>query len=310
MLLSQRIAKNVELPYMNTARTERAEQLEIRKKILAATKIIAPKEIFDFSVDAYTQMRRQWGNEENISDAKRMKRIDLYRRYVKMPFEMLFIENGEEGMLVEHGSFTNGTADTQVYEFKLTSISCYGYVQAMRVLAHMLDVDDPRPHSHAADCIMSQADVNTTYRAIEHEYATKMGVAIDQEYFNIHLFNVMNAAIQTVFETLLFMNVSNSELHLYRPSRKEKEKIPKVFHPYLEYHVLDIYRTKKVYKSLEDIEVALNPSDDIALRRAHLVRGHFKSIRGRLFWWNPFMRNAKNIATAGFVDKDYNLKNE
>lgn len=115
-------------------------------------------------------------------------------------------------------------------------------------------------------------------------------------------------AMDVLGEVLLFLNASNSRITKYQVKKKEMPKAPKPFLPKYEYRILDLYRTKTEYQSLEEVEEFLTPSDKVKLqRRAHLVRGHFKTRNGKLFWWNAFLRNRKNIDSMGVVDKDYQL---
>ncbi len=105
----------------------------------------------------------------------------------------------------------------------------------------------------------------------------------------------------------MFMNAVNSNVTEYKPHKSELKKIPKVLHPKFEYKILDIFRTREKYESLGDVLTSISKVEENRSKRAHLVRGHFKTINGRLFWWNHFMRNRKNKEEVGYIKKDYYL---
>jgi hypothetical protein len=114
-----------------------------------------------------------------------------------------------------------------------------------------------------------------------------------------------------LLEALLFMNVSNATLVKYMPSQKEITFVPPQHRDKYIYRILDITRSRKQYESIAQIEEDLKSATlDKGMKRAHLVRGHFKRKNGKLFWWNPFMRNRNNAESVGKIDKDYRLVNE
>lgn len=82
-----------------------------------------------------------------------------------------------------------------------------------------------------------------------------------------------------------------------------------MFGPQYIYRVLDIWRDRKQFVSLQDIKSFLSPPEEERRKqRAGLVRGHFKIRQTGLFWWDMFMRNSRNAQTVGVIDKDYSLK--
>jgi carotenoid cleavage dioxygenase-like enzyme len=121
--------------------------------------------------------------------------------------------------------------------------------------------------------------------------------------------SVQTAKVLTwlVCETLTFLNCKNVARHHYVPKKSENADLPAVLLPKFTYHVLDVFRERKEYVSMEEIRDHLWAPRTNRQSRATLVRGHFKNIRGTLWWWNAHMRNKKNATTVGVVVKDYNL---
>ena len=78
-----------------------------------------------------------------------------------------------------------------------------------------------------------------------------------------------------------------------------------------EYKIVDLFREKKGFGSMDDIqEFMRRASFTSSDRRAHIVEGHWKKIKGEFYWWSHHMRCRKNYHTLGFVDKQYELKDE
>ena len=108
-----------------------------------------------------------------------------------------------------------------------------------------------------------------------------------------------------VAETLMLINARNVKRISYTPSRREMGSIPKVLQKSVTYRVMDLFRERTEYVSLEDVSDQLWKPHEGKKTRAHMVRGHFKKKKNGLFWWNAFMRCRKNLEEVGEVKKTY-----
>lgn len=293
---------------------------ELRTKILNSVKILVSPELADIEGIGTYHIAKIFGKDPKAIDVAEKR--ELYHRYGKMPFSSIFIENEGGGLLVEKiekvtrkgYAIDDGVYTLQEVSFdtRITLIHEGGFVCPIHFL---LNTDasfitgtegelDPFPTpilAHGSDMEMRVGYELARQLLIKN--GSTYGVDAVQYYTN---FGTACAAI--LFEVLLFLNASNTEFFNYKAKPFELKDRPAAIHSKFEYKVLDIYRTKKQYSSMEDILNSLRiPEGEKQTRRAHLVRGHFKRKNGKLFWWNPFMRNRKNAVDVGVVDKDYNL---
>lgn len=275
MLLSQRIAKDPR--YMRHCVPQDAEGLfELRLKIMMATKFIIPSEFIDLTGTDNSKISSLIDNTDLTT-----KRKQLYRIYAKLPFPTIFIENDNLGILAEQ--WGDG--------WKLSVVS-----RSDKFLSAcgLLPFKSICQFTDGEECLKYSAEVNdSTYR---HDS-------------NGHVDNLCRTFVVVVCEILLFLNVKNTTIQKYIPTKKENSVIPKKMLPFYEYCILDVFRDRPIYTSLKSIEEDLSISDSEKIhRRAHLVTGHFKTLKTGLFWWNSFVRCRKNKDTIGSVDKDYRLK--
>lgn len=313
MLISQRIATDPKF-----LRVSLADSLALidgsvssfRRKIMMSTKVIVPVEIMSVGSEYGEQMGllfgKNWQDTEEGSVVDR--KIDQYLDFAKMPFDSLLFENGTGALFVRKEShLPEYEGDTPVV---ITHITHTGFVSPVHVVAMF----DNTGGSSITHCVMVAEELRPCVTAIytkdiERRYPGA-SLELQQELIKEVRDAFQQMTLYTVLEVLLFMNVRNIEQVIYRLNRRERLKIQKSILPFYEYRILNIYRERREYKSLEVLADQFNRTKCESInRRAHLVRGHFKRIRGKLFWWNPFMRNAKNITTAGVVEKDYHLKN-
>jgi hypothetical protein len=104
---------------------------------------------------------------------------------------------------------------------------------------------------------------------------------------------------------LLHINSRNTQIHNFKPKCFEltnNTKLTKKDLSYFEYKILDIYRTVPSIKSVSDIKKCNDENRNIA---KHTVRGHFKNIKGTLYWWSSHTRNKHSKRT---ISKDYIIK--
>lgn len=273
---------------------------------MMATKIIVPIEIMHLEMEYMERMALLYG--ENWTNDSIVKKKDQYIDFVRMPFNSILLEN-ESGALYVRKEMTSHPNRDNHYPIIVTHIAPTGFVSPIHVgLVLPEDSDEMFTHCTLVPNEARDALTEVYLRSILKKYpkATleEQGEMIDEVRTAFQ-----DVTVYTVLEVLLFMNVRNVEQVIYKLARKEKEGIQKSLLPFYEYRVLDIYKTRKEYKSLATLLEDVGKSTKQAThRRTHLVRGHFKNIHGKLFWWNPFMRNKSNILTHGVVEKDYRLK--
>lgn len=273
-----------------------AEQM--RQDIIKAAKIVVGFDILNLTVKPTEAnfSEHVWGKKVVTEEFKQSKR-EQYAKFARMPFNVVFIENYTGGHLVRRNA--DGVTWTQTPVIRAGGID--GGKEVALVMAQDFVVD---PTKFGDDGFISTRMIPSK----TFESAAQRGDPAILR--STALFYATQVA-----ESLLFLNVKNAEPQRYKLSKTDTKGIviPKVFAPYCDYRVLDIYRKNAPIKSLEDllgrvVRQAKDFAEGRADSRAHLVRGHFKNVHGGLYWWNPFMRNRHRLETHGFADKDYNLK--
>lgn len=281
MLLSQCIAKD-----MNFIRQMISNDIKLlfntRLKIMSSIKFIIPREFYNLSIESFDEI-------SSLTDRIDLttKRKQFYNKYAKLPFPSIFIENEENGILVEQQN--NGWSAKFFWRQDKISIEKNGLVHGCALLPFKLICN----YTDNEQFLTFNAEVtNPNY---EHEEGGKIDKFIE-------------ACLIAICEILVFLNVKNTTIHHYKPTKKENVFIPSGMIKFYEYHILDIFRDRTKYETLNDIEQHLSTATINNIeRRAHLVRGHFKQKPNGLFWWSNFTRCRKNINTHGVIDKDYNL---
>lgn len=108
-----------------------------------------------------------------------------------------------------------------------------------------------------------------------------------------------NMVFGPITYNLLWINCKNNRIHDYQPTNKSFKNQPTVIKNAFSYKILDIYNQVKDCKTEENLKKCI----DLNINRVgHMVRGHFKCIKGRLFWWSPHMRNRNK---TDFIQRDY-----
>jgi competence protein ComGC len=283
MMLSQQIAKDVK--YLKKQKQHVINLFDLRLKIIKARKIIVPHEMFDYYAPPKTIAGPILGDEDNPTRHfhKKLEQFSIYSRPI---FPLLFIENDTGGMLIEEQSDGG---------FVATIIRDKGEVTPFLIecgsLANLENLHESGFPLHVHwDCKPEDRHALT-----QEMFETSQGVAMYDVFI--------------ILEIFLFLNVKNLTLHHYKPTKKENSAIPKPLVPQYEYYILDVFREKKEYLSLDDIKnqmirTKMNKQE----RRMHVVRGHFKRMKNGLFWWSDFMRCRKNRDSIGAVTKDYRLR--
>ena len=96
----------------------------------------------------------------------------------------------------------------------------------------------------------------------------------------------------------LLINCQNSLTFTTADKKKiNKSRQAKGFAPYFSHTVVSMSLFHEQTRELSGMAGG-------AVRRAHLVRGHFKCRKNGIFWWMPHVRGD---ASLGFVEKDYKV---
>jgi len=301
MLLSQKIAKNPNYLRFSNANMEatmkkvlgvkRSNLPEMRMALLHSAKFIVGYELLNMQDTDMKALTQRWfdADENGIFQFKPL--VQKWLPYMRLPYPVIFIENDSGGLLVSKKVIFQGDDREHIL---FTSITSEGLISDSSTCV----IVNEETGGLKLMCVPNMHNVHESPRLFD---VVKQASA-NQEWRDI---TVIFYGI--IMQTLMFLNTSNIVPTPYQPSKRENSMVPKPFLPFYEYKILDIFRERKQYVSLED---AVTSMHDFSTRRAHMVRGHFKRKNGKLFWWNPFMRNRKNLQTEGFVDKGYKLVDE
>lgn len=307
MLLSQRIAQDPTfLERANKSNKQlfkKTTLFDIRMMVIKAQKFLVGQELV--MVDGYITEKLQslWElaglPRATFHTAKTgtvistlNTRVDLYKEFSKLPYPLMMVESNMGLLLIEQSSQNAG-------EFRLLSIASDGNILPSWTNSSIVDIElDETNLKIPTDAFESLLDGQPIDRYYDND-----------TYKKYELIKMGYAHICMAMECLLYTNIANTRIPVYSPNKRELKAVPKPFHPRYSYRVINIFRDRKEYHSLDDVGSLWDRSDaEVQQRRAHLVRGHFKRKNGKLFWWNAFMRNHKNLDTLGGVDKDYQLK--
>ena len=279
MLVSQKIAASP--TFLNSKVPCLYNMFEFRGKIMKATKFVIPGELIDLSGTTKESIFKllEINSVDQFSKAAE-KKFPYYLQYCKMPFSSILLENDTAAYYLEE------TSDGHI-SFILIDGSKGTVHPVVNVAYWWLDESGAIKHKITllADPAMSKYE-----KALE-QYSLRVGMYWLQ-----------------ISEILLFINTKNVTKHNYKPTQKELSKVPKNFRSFYDYHVLDIFHEVNGYTSLAGIsEQLLVSQKNVIERRAHLVRGHYKTLKTGLFWWSPHARCRKNAETIGVIEKDYQL---
>ena len=114
-----------------------------------------------------------------------------------------------------------------------------------------------------------------------------------------------------VLELLLYINAKNRRsVEVFTPVGQEKKNSKKIKEQKgILYKVLTLDKSKPSFVNTKDVsDYIYSPEEEHIKRRATYVRGHLKVRKTGTYWWNPFIRDAKNALTVGMVDKTYDVK--
>lgn len=298
MLISQRIVKEpgfMKLP--GPEKTWGGVLGEIRQDVLAGHKVL----ISDYGIGraegiSMAEARVMLFGED--SRAAQDKRDAVYSQFARPPFPVMVLESDSFVVIVrEYKAVFDKTTHEAIEPggraFSVRTVDKFGIVGSHRhVVIHNPSGKTRRFYLPETEWLKEQTKKDEHAKQLE---------------------NLLRRAI--VFgwiacDVLTLMNCRNIHQIVYKPSRRELAHLPKVLQPSFVYHMLNIQRTKKVYTSLDALTDDAFTREAKTNAKAHVVRGHFKETKTGLFWWNSFLRNNQNRATAGFVDKTYRIENK
>ena len=344
MMISQKIAARFN--FLSTVSNRPVlPPMEVRRRVISSTKFVVGRELFDLGDKQFEKSLAEIVDDELTDELITQKR-DMYRQYGRLPFPSIFIENETGGVLIEFGKFESthpiddetylinrvnrqstidkGLEHRIVYDTRLITINEQGGISPIYVLLNTVNLAKlGEERYNETNLFPSTVAVQSTDQEIQQvlfsfqkpsdEVLIKLPTLEDKVKYVMHCAisffkQIMMISYYSLMETLLYLNASNTEIVTYKPSKKELAGVVKVLHKHFEYKVLDIYRSKKSYESINDIMAFIGGSEETrTVRRAHMVRGHFCTRGDKLYWRRPHMRSRKNLSEVGFISKDYNL---
>lgn len=306
MLISQRLAKDFNFLKMQGATPD--ELFQLRLKVIRAVKFLVGTHLL--ANDQYIRdVRKQLYGADQPEPEVLRKKNEMWAKYARPPFPLTVLENPEALLLIEE--LSDGW-------WRLTRIGLSGRAGPVSIrvnnvvacraigtapgpcLGKEVWVRDQVAEYPALDRLRAQWRIDAHPLPVQQEFVDNISEHIAS----------MECNLISASELLLLINVANSHIHHYTPSKRENAMVPKALLPHYSYRLVDIFRNRKVYHSfdqmLKDVTLSVAEASE---KRAHLVRGHFKEKKNGLFWWSPFVRCRKNATTVGVVEKDYQLVN-
>jgi len=284
MLISQRIAKDIN--FLKNAVDYKGGKDHLNKMrldIIHSVKFIVGRELLDFGTNSKKFLENLL--EDRKSEEQIQTRFGLYNKYCRLPFPSIVIENDTVLLLL---------ITTKPFCWNVYAVDPSGRISPAYLVIELTNGDDD-----VAVFVKYLVPQETIVKLYGYDEAIKK---------NKKLADNLSILFIAVMEVLLFMNAQNIKHVKYVPTKKENVSVPRVLQPKYTYHILDLFKQKNTYTSLEEIENNLcKPRAATTLRRAVLVRGHFKQRRTGLFFWDFHTRNKHNVETHGIVDKDYRV---
>jgi hypothetical protein len=244
-----------------------------------------------------------------------------YSDFLQLPFDSVFFENQNVGCLIEKHETKPNLWKVWSYH-RLITPKQYFLIDpktVFRMIGSTIELENLSMCTARDDkVVMSVTDGHavvykkpsvTSRLAVDPKHSVIKREALDGEFMMRAQINDVCKLLVAIFPLIMFANMHNVSIHRYQMKRGEISKaIPNPMLSKYEYRVIDLFREKTGFDSLGEIkEFFQNANRTLVDRRAHIVRGHFKEIRGKLYWWNSFMRNHHNRDTLGFVDKGYDI---
>lgn len=314
MLISQRIAKDPK--FIRAELLTAQERIDFRMKVIQSTKFLVGTH---FLTNRHVEQQVMDMFEAAGSMEKMIEKAALAEernsKYARPPFPLTVLENPDALILVEEltdksgWSFTRIEADGNHLNAKLTvkyELQDLGDVDLSSVPQDMLR------YSRVLRKRLSSDNLGDLEKRMYAIGKTKRGEDADLDAQITEMLEDISGLLTTmlisVSELLTMINVANARIHHYIPTKKELSAVPKPLQSQYSYRLLDLFRERVKYVSLEEMITDVKKSpEETAQRRAHLVRGHYKEKNGQLYWWSAHMRSKNNAQTLGEVKKTYVL---
>lgn len=226
------------------------------------------------------------------------ERMQHYTEFCKLPFPFMTVENNEMCWVLHiDGEY-----------FYVTTIDKNGVVN---LISTYIDQIAQTPDGYKFFHFLFKNEISGHVNDQKHydQMAIKPQPLAKYVHAYQHL-SLMNTLC--VLEALLYINAKNKrevEVRVSQGLKRVSKKKKVSAGPDLVYKVLVLDRAKPTLVTTKDIsDYIYSPVEERAARRATYVRGHLKVRKTGTYWWNPFIRDAKNALTIGMVDKTYDVK--
>lgn len=317
MLTTQRIAKDVKfLRHINEKRPDGFNLFDLRMRVIKSTKLFVDPTIVTDSHESISGLLDRLFNFPNISIEQFEKRVESLKQFAKLPFETVTLEYDKGCILLEttddgliEGIIILDEGKVMPYRVSLVSIATGKHEDGrpqIRCVVNMHCTDSTEKWAKetwtAHDVRELASGKAKVTRRVEPGYQPAHEYERVMTQFTMHERWCMAIMLQAMY-ALMLMNTKNIGTTIVTPTKKENAMVPKTLLPYYSYHILNVDRAMREVKTLEDVE-KIHRSINQVERRMHLVRGHFKNIRGNLHWWSPHMRNKH---ADKVISKDYQL---
>lgn len=306
MLISQQIVKSnkfLTVSPSGKASPRSPVTIETKQKVMMARKVIIDDHFVPYEITHYRDpiiggIRPVLTLQSSYMEGTVKKHCELYTTYAKMPVDLMVIESNRHCLLLEKiddKSFTILNLNMSAFDVT-TLVNDFAFISIVKTKITNSSVLEIEP---------------LLYNSEARDYLARKYSAEQMKEVGEQMIQTSNFSVFLALEVLLYMNTVNKEVKIYKPTKNELKFISKPLHSKFEYWILDIFRNKKMPEKLSDLPGETN--DDNAVRtqyRSHLVRGHHKKVKGKLYWWNSFTRCRKNAETVGVIEKDYRLNDK
>jgi len=304
MLISQRIIKDQKFMKLPGPEKDWSETLSrIRQDVLRAHKVL----ISDYGIGqpegkTMSEIRLMLFGED--SRQAQDKRTQVFAQFARPPFPVTLLESDSFVLLVRE--YTAVQVKEAVLHYDLQDIDAGARCFSVRSVDKFGIVG-----AYEQAIIYSPSGKTRNFYTPLTKFlrdAVKANQVPPEKIENMVRMCVVYGWIAC--DALTLMNCRNIESISYTPTKRELAHLPKVVQAAFVYHILNLQRTRKVYTSLDAMTDDAFTREAKTNAKAHVVRGHFKQTRTGLFWWNSFLRNAKNMKDHGYVDKAYKLQRD
>lgn len=317
MLTTQRIAKDIKfLRHISNNRPDGFNLFDLRMRVIHSTKLFVDPTIVTDSHESITGLLDRLFNFPNISIEQFQQRVENLKQFAKLPFKSMTLDYDKGCVLLEtteddmiQGIIVIEDGKVMPYRVSIASISSGRHDDGrpqIRCVVNMHCTDSTEKWAKETWTAYDVRDISLGKASITRRVEPGYQQAHEHErvmtQFTMHERWCMAMMLQTLY-ALMLMNTKNVGTTIVTPSKKENAMVPKPLLPYYSYHVLNVDRAMREAVTLEDVD-KVHRSINQTERRMHLVRGHFKNLRGNLHWWSPHMRNKHSEKV---ISKDYQL---